>query len=152
MRYIVDEYERLGIEDLEDTELLQSMGLTTAIYPYYDEDVIEAIMNMFNISLEKAIKIWDNDNTRFDYYENFTYSQDKDPYVELALYRIDDLEEIEANNDYSGFTEEIITLKNLYATDHEGLKNYLINNGWKIHEFVAIGWDIEELNSFMETM
>lgn len=153
MRNIAEEMERLGLDDLEDIDLLKEMGLTTAAYPEYDEDIIEAVMNMLDVNLETAIKIWDNDNTRFDYYECISYNSDA--YVGLALHRIDDLEEIEANNDDCGcyFSGEIVTLKTLYAVgDHDDLRQYMLNLGWMVYESVAIGWDLEVLNNFMETI
>lgn len=152
MRNIVDEYERLGLDDLEDIELLKEMGLTTAAYPEYDEDIIEAVMNMLDVPLEKALKIWDNDNTRFDYYEYIGYKMDEDAYVALAVHRIVDLEEISANEDLKDYTEEANNLRYLYKKDHDKLRNHMLEQGWMVYEFVAIGWDLEELNKFMETI
>lgn len=152
MRNIVDEYERLGLDDLEDIELLKEMGLTTAAYPEYDEDIIEAVMNMLDVPLEKALKIWDNDNTRFDYYEYIGYKMDEDAYVALAVHRIVDLEEISANEDLNDYTEEANNLRYLYKKDHDKLRNHMLEQGWMVYEFVAIGWDLEELNKFMETI
>ena len=152
MRYIVDEYERLGLDDLEDIDLLKEMGLTTAAYPEYDEDIIEAVMNMLDVPLEKALKIWDNDNTRFDYYEYIGYKMDEDVYVALAAHRIVDLEEIAANEDLDDYIEEANNLRCLYDKDHDELRNYMLEQGWMVYEFVAIGWDLEELNKFMETI
>lgn len=152
MRNIVDEYERLGLDDLEDIELLKEMGLTTAAYPEYDEDIIEAVMNMLDVPLEKALKIWDNDNTRFDYYEYIGYKMDEDAYVALAVHRIVDLEEISANEDLNDYTEEANNLRYLYKKDHDELRNHMLEQGWMVYEFVAIGWDLEELNKFMETI
>lgn len=151
-RYIVDEYERLGIDDLEDIDLLKELGLTTAAYPEYDENIIEAIMNMLDVDLETAIKIWDNDNTRFDYYESVSIDP-MYPFVSLAEHRIDDLEEIEANNDNCGchFSEEIVELKNRIDNPEE-VSIYLTTNGWMIHEDVAIGWDIDKLGQFLEAI
>ena len=152
MRNIVDEYERLGLDDLEDIDLLKEMGLTTAAYPEYDEDIIEAVMNMLDVPLEKALKIWDNDNTRFDYYEYIGYKIDEDAYVALAVHRIVDLEEIAANEDLDDYIEEANNLRYLYDKDHDELRNYMLEQGWMVYEFVAIGWDLEELNKFMETI
>ena len=151
-RYIVDEYERLGIDDLEDIDLLKEMGLTTAAYPEYDENIIEAVMNMLDVDLETAIKIWDNDNTRFDYYESVSIDP-MYPFVSLAEHRIDDLEEIEANNDNCGchFSEEIVELKSRIDNPEE-VSIYLTTNGWMIHEDVAIGWDIDKLGQFLEAI
>ena len=151
-RYIVDEYERLGIDDLEDIDLLKELGLTTAAYPEYDENVIEAVMNMLDVDLETAIKIWDNDNTRFDYYESVSIDP-MYPFVSLAEHRIDDLEEIEANNDDCGchFSEEIMELKTRIDSPEE-VSIYLTTNGWMIHEDVAIGWDIDKLGQFLEAI
>ena len=151
-RYIVNEYERLGIDDLEDIDLLKEMGLTTAAYPEYDEDIIEAVMNMLDVDLKTAIKIWDNDNTRFDYYESVSIDP-MYPFVSLAEHRIDDLEEIEANNDDCGchFSEEIMELKTRIDSPEE-VSIYLTTNGWMIHEDVAIGWDIDKLGQFLEAI
>lgn len=151
-RYIVDEYERLGIDDLEDIDLLKEMGLTTAAYPEYDEDIIEAVMNMLDVDLKTAIKIWDNDNIRFDYYESLSIDP-MYPFVSLAEHRIDDLEEIEANNDDCGchFSEEIMELKTRIDSPEE-VSIYLTTNGWMIHEDVAIGWDIDKLGQFLEAI
>lgn len=151
-RYIVDECERLGIDDLEDIDLLKEMGLTTAAYPEYDEDIIEAVMNMLDVDLKTAIKIWDNDNTRFDYYESVSIDP-MYPFVSLAEHRIDDLEEIEANNDDCGchFSEEIMELKTRIDSPEE-VSIYLTTNGWMIHEDVAIGWDIDKLGQFLEAI
>lgn len=149
-RSIEQELWRLDLDDLEDIDRLKELGLTTQNCPCYDEEIIEAVMNMLGIPLEKAIKVWDNDNTRFDYYEYVSIDKTR-PFVSLAEHRIDDLEEIETSSDYDGFSEEIMNIKTRIDNPEE-VSVYLVSNGWMIYDDVAIGWDIDELGRFLETL
>jgi hypothetical protein len=151
MRSIKDELVRIGAKDIKSPEII---ALSKFESPYYEEEVIEAVMNMFDISIEQAIKLWDNDILRADYYEDI-FNGSSTGFKALIEYRINDLEEIYHNNaetydeidtEYEHLIEEAVFLNKI---DYEEAMIWLQTQGWIIYKDVAILWDMDELLNYL---